>query len=233
MTAPRSPGGQMSQMPAERTNLIEAMERLLSGEPQHSNGDHTIVALAAEANVARARIYEQYPDVVVEFRARVGHTASPRQTAAMNRQLAAARDKAVALASENVLLRKRIDTLLTIIAELTLAIDSGKGRNPSDRTDRLPRFRRIPPGGPDPAIRSYGTPSHRSSRGCTGLGRASKPPPRLLCWCRPPPRRTRSTTRCPRNHGPDPRRGAIQLVWRPHSCPRLHGSESRRPARRG
>ena len=114
----------MSATPAERANLIEAMERLFSSEPQLSSGDHTIVALAAEANVSRARIYEQYPDIVAEFRARVGQTASPQQTAATNRQLIAARDKAVALTSENIRLQKRIDTLLVIIAELSLARDS-------------------------------------------------------------------------------------------------------------
>lgn len=53
----------MSPAHDERARIQTAMERILSGKPEHSNGALTIVALAAEAGVPRNALTQRHADL--------------------------------------------------------------------------------------------------------------------------------------------------------------------------
>ncbi|APY85543.1 hypothetical protein DCW30_25315 [Streptomyces alfalfae] len=61
----------MSPSPDERPRIRAAMDRILSGTPEHSNGALTIVALAAEAQVPRNALTQRHTDLKNEFYDRV------------------------------------------------------------------------------------------------------------------------------------------------------------------
>jgi hypothetical protein len=65
----------MSVTPAVHTALTEAMDRLLDGEPQHSDGNLTVASLAREAGISRATAYRAN-DVLELFRQRVDERSS-------------------------------------------------------------------------------------------------------------------------------------------------------------
>ncbi|WP_433611992.1 hypothetical protein [Prescottella agglutinans] len=113
----------MEDNASERQQVEEAIERLLSGCPQVSSGDHTVVALAIESGVKRTRLYEQYPDLLTGFKTRAQQTVTPRLAAAVSHELTAARDRIDELSDENVRLRARIRTLCAVIAELSIQRD--------------------------------------------------------------------------------------------------------------
>lgn len=51
----------------ERDRIRAAIDRILSGTPDHSNGALTIVALAAEAQVPRNALTQRHTDLKNEF----------------------------------------------------------------------------------------------------------------------------------------------------------------------
>ncbi|MDT7847371.1 hypothetical protein [Streptomyces justiciae] len=55
----------------ERNRIRAAMERILTGVPEHSNGALTIVALAAEAQVPRNALTQRHLDLKNDFYAQV------------------------------------------------------------------------------------------------------------------------------------------------------------------
>ncbi|MFJ3438815.1 hypothetical protein ACIPMU_35415 [Streptomyces cyaneofuscatus] len=57
----------MSPAPDERDRIRAAMNRILSGTPEHSNGALTIVALSAEAQVPRNALTQRHPDLRNDF----------------------------------------------------------------------------------------------------------------------------------------------------------------------
>jgi molybdopterin converting factor small subunit len=57
----------MSTLPSERQEIRDAMERVLSGTAQRSNGALTIVALAQEAGVPRNALTQRHTDLKNEF----------------------------------------------------------------------------------------------------------------------------------------------------------------------
>ena len=61
----------MSTEPDERDRIRAAMDRILKGTPQHSNGALTIVALAAEAGVPRNALTQRHLDLKSDFYAQV------------------------------------------------------------------------------------------------------------------------------------------------------------------
>lgn len=52
----------MRSAPDERDSIQTAMDRILGGRPEHSNGALTIVALAAETQVPRNALTQRHPD---------------------------------------------------------------------------------------------------------------------------------------------------------------------------
>ncbi|MEU2179858.1 hypothetical protein [Streptomyces thermolilacinus] len=57
----------MTPAPDERDRIRAAMNRILSGKPEHSNGALTIVALSAEAQVPRNALTQRHPDLKNDF----------------------------------------------------------------------------------------------------------------------------------------------------------------------
>ncbi|MET7297109.1 hypothetical protein ABZS79_34310 [Streptomyces griseoloalbus] len=57
----------MSPAPDERDRIRAAMQRILTGRPEHSNGALTVVALALEAQVPRNALTQRHPDLRNEF----------------------------------------------------------------------------------------------------------------------------------------------------------------------
>ncbi|MFD4096908.1 hypothetical protein ACFWQ9_30845 [Streptomyces albidoflavus] len=57
----------MSPAPDERDRIRAAMDRILSGTPEHSSGALTIVALAAEAQLPRNALTQRHTDLKNEF----------------------------------------------------------------------------------------------------------------------------------------------------------------------
>ncbi|WP_338783715.1 hypothetical protein [Streptomyces sp. DG1A-41] len=57
----------MSPAPDERDRIRAAMDRILAGHPEHSNGALTIVALALEAGVPRNALTQRHTDLKNEF----------------------------------------------------------------------------------------------------------------------------------------------------------------------
>ncbi|MDO3107075.1 hypothetical protein [Mycobacteroides abscessus] len=104
----------------ERQQIKDAIERVISGNPLRSNGSYTVVTLAKEAGVHRTRLYEQYPELIAEFKMQIQQTLSPSIVLAANRELAEAHERADRLVAENALLRERIRTLSAVIAELSI-----------------------------------------------------------------------------------------------------------------
>lgn len=57
----------MSPAPDERDRIRAAMDRILGGTPEHSNGALTIVALAIEAGIPRNALTQRHTDLKNEF----------------------------------------------------------------------------------------------------------------------------------------------------------------------
>ncbi|MGW2937917.1 hypothetical protein ACWDA7_40320 [Streptomyces sp. NPDC001156] len=57
----------MSPAPDERDRIRVAMDRILAGVPQRSNGALTVVALATEADVPRNALTQRHLDLKNEF----------------------------------------------------------------------------------------------------------------------------------------------------------------------
>ncbi|MFD3613055.1 hypothetical protein ACFWXA_34295 [Streptomyces atroolivaceus] len=57
----------MSPARDERDRIRAAMDRILGGTPEHSNGVLTIVALATEASVPRNALTQRHTDLKNEF----------------------------------------------------------------------------------------------------------------------------------------------------------------------
>jgi len=103
----------------ERRLLHEAMQRLLAGAPQRSNGKLTVATLATEAGLPRHRLYEHHADLAAEFKAAAGGGPPSPRIQALQQQLVVAHDRIQTLEASNKLLRDRITTLCAAITELT------------------------------------------------------------------------------------------------------------------
>jgi hypothetical protein len=67
----------MSPAPDERDRIRAAMDRILRGTAQHSNGALTIVALAQEAGVPRNALTQRHLDLKNAFYAKVKERGQP------------------------------------------------------------------------------------------------------------------------------------------------------------
>ena len=81
----------MSPASDEHNRIRAAMDRILAGHPEHSNGTLTIIALALEAQVSRNALTQRHTDLKVEFyeqvRARGGTPDSERRLRQQVRRL--------------------------------------------------------------------------------------------------------------------------------------------------
>ncbi|MBA0045101.1 hypothetical protein [Mycobacteroides sp. LB1] len=110
----------MAHNDIERKQVEDAIERLIAGNPLHTVGHHTVVALAKESGIHRTRLYEQYPDLISDFKQLAQQAISPKLIIATSFELAEARKRARDLAAENTRLRERIRTLSAVVTELSI-----------------------------------------------------------------------------------------------------------------
>lgn len=112
-----------------RDEIREAMERLLSGAPQHTDGRLTRTNLALEAGVGRATVYRQ-ADLMAEWVRRVAESdidnlplSAEGTIARLTRQLGEERRR-------NAELEKLTKGLAAVVAELYRQLDSRQQRDP-------------------------------------------------------------------------------------------------------
>lgn len=83
----------MSSAPDERDRIRAAMDRILSGAPQRSNGALTIVALATEADVPRNALTQRHLDLKRDFYEKVrARGEMPDSERRLRRQLVKAKE---------------------------------------------------------------------------------------------------------------------------------------------
>jgi hypothetical protein len=106
---------------SERDQIKAAMNRILDGTPERSNGALTVVALAIEAGVPRNALTQRHTDLKDEFYQRIrergagnGDEARLRATIARLRQTIAAKNKELAQ------LRTDVPALVCAVNQLTL-----------------------------------------------------------------------------------------------------------------
>ncbi len=107
--------------PDERERIRAAMERILAGIPERSNGALTIVALALEASVPRNALTQRHTDLKNEFYQRIrergadnGDEARLRATIARLRKTIEGKNKELAQ------LRADVPALVRTVNQLTL-----------------------------------------------------------------------------------------------------------------
>jgi len=106
---------------SERDRIRAAMDRILAGSPERSNGALTVVALAIEAGVPRNALTQRHTDLKDDFYQRIrergagnGDEARLRATIAQLRKTIASKNKELAQ------LRADVPALVRAISQLTL-----------------------------------------------------------------------------------------------------------------
>jgi hypothetical protein len=107
--------------PDERDRIRAAMDRILAGTPERSNGALTVVALALEAGVPRNALTQRHTDLKNEFYQRIRDTGADngdevrlRATIARLRQTIAGKNKELSQ------LRADVPALVRVVHQLTL-----------------------------------------------------------------------------------------------------------------
>jgi hypothetical protein len=113
----------MTIEPDERDRIRSAMDRILAGTPERSNGALTVVALAIEAGVPRNALTQRHTDLKDEFYQRIrdrgadnGDEARLRATIAKLRQTIANKN------GELAQLRADVPALVRAVSQLTLEL---------------------------------------------------------------------------------------------------------------
>ena len=108
---------------SERDRIRAAMDRILDGTPERSNGALTVVALAIEADVPRNALTQRHTDLKGEFYQRIrerdagnGDEARLRATIAKLRQTIASKNRELGQ------LRVDVPALVRAVNQLTLEL---------------------------------------------------------------------------------------------------------------
>src|SRR5438552_18450503 len=113
----------MTPEPDERAQIRAAIDRILAGAPERSNGALTVVALALEAGVPRNALTQRHTDLKDEFYQHIrergadnGDEARLRATIAKLRQTIANKNRELAQ------LRADVPALVRAVSQLTLEL---------------------------------------------------------------------------------------------------------------
>jgi hypothetical protein len=135
----------MTAAPGERDQIRAAMDRILAGAPERSNGALTIVALAIEAGVPRNALTQRHTDLKDEFYRRIrergvdnGDEARLRADIARLRQTIAAKNKELAQ------LRADVPALVRAVHQLTLENQQLRGSHSATGGRVIPFPRQTP-----------------------------------------------------------------------------------------
>ncbi|MFJ1796792.1 hypothetical protein [Kitasatospora griseola] len=105
----------------ERDRIRAAMQRILAGTPQHSNGALTIVALAQEAEVPRNALTQRHPDLRNEFYDHVQKRGAVPDTEARLRETVTKLKKTIAAKNKELgQLRADVPALVRVVNQLAL-----------------------------------------------------------------------------------------------------------------
>ena len=117
----------MTGEPDERARIGAAMDRILAGTPERSDGALTVVALATEAGVPRNALTQRHTDLKDEFYQRIrergadnGDEARLRATIAKLRQTIAGKNRELAQ------LRADVPALVRAVNQLTLELQQAR-----------------------------------------------------------------------------------------------------------
>jgi septal ring factor EnvC (AmiA/AmiB activator) len=132
--------------PDERDRIYAAMDRILSGAAERSNGALTIVALALEANVPRNALTQRHTDMKNEFYARVSERGAPSEVETRLRATIAALKKTIANKNaELTQLRADVPALVRAVNQLTLENQALREALTNPSAAVIPIRRRQPP----------------------------------------------------------------------------------------
>ncbi|WP_328876391.1 hypothetical protein OHT76_43700 [Streptomyces sp. NBC_00287] len=111
----------MSPALDERERIRSAMNRILTGTAQHTNGALTIVALAQEADVPRNTLTQRHPDLKNDFYAMVRPKAQPAKAETqLRKQVVKLKELRAADKDELTELRADREALIRVVHQLTL-----------------------------------------------------------------------------------------------------------------
>jgi hypothetical protein len=107
--------------PGERERIRAAMDRILAGTPERSNGALTVVALAIEADVPRNALTQRHTDLKNEFYDRIkGSGAHNEDEARLRATIARLRQTIANKNRELAQLRADVPALVRAVSQLTL-----------------------------------------------------------------------------------------------------------------
>lgn len=111
----------MSPAPDERDRIHAAMERILAGAPERSDGALTIKSLAAEADVPCNALTQRHLDLKNQFYAKVKERGQPTDVEVrLRKQIVKLKELRTADKEELVELREDREALVRVINQLTL-----------------------------------------------------------------------------------------------------------------
>lgn len=110
----------MSPAHDERDRIRAAMQRILTGHPEHSNGALTIVALAIEAQVPRNALTQRHTDLRNEFYANARQRGGiPDTEARLRAQISKLKQTIANKNDELARLRQDVPALVRALNQLT------------------------------------------------------------------------------------------------------------------
>ncbi|WP_203666114.1 hypothetical protein [Streptomyces parvus] len=123
----------------ERDRIRDAMDRILSGAPQASNGALTVVALAQEAGVPRNALTQRHLDLKNEFYERVKERgATPDVESRLRQKIVKLKETISNKNKELDRLRTDVPALVRVINQLTLENQQLREQFSQPTTDVIP-----------------------------------------------------------------------------------------------
>jgi septal ring factor EnvC (AmiA/AmiB activator) len=131
--------------PGERERIRAAMDRILAGTPQRSNGALTVVALAIEADVPRNALTQRHTDLKNEFYQRVRERGAPSEDEARLRATIARLKKTIEGKNKELAqLRADVPALVRAVNQLTMENQQLRGMHASPGGSVIPFPGRAP-----------------------------------------------------------------------------------------
>lgn len=118
----------MSPAPDERDRIKTAMDRILGGRPERSNGALTIGALATEAQVPRNALTQRHPDLKNAFYEQVrARGQTPDGEKRLRQQVRKLKELRAADAAEIAQLKADVEALVGALHQTT--VENGRLRH--------------------------------------------------------------------------------------------------------
>ncbi|MFE8950324.1 hypothetical protein [Streptomyces sp. NPDC007856] len=137
----------MSGAADERDRIRAAMDRILTGRPERSNGALTVVALALEAGVPRNALTQRHLDLKNEFYAKVKERGQPTDAETrLRKQIVRLKELREKDKAELEQLRADVQGLVRVVNQLCL--ENHQLRDASSSPDPVARIlpvQRTPP----------------------------------------------------------------------------------------